>query len=149
MERKQRIRDMKKHRSACPVAYGLDIFGDRWSLLIVRDIMLKGKQKFNELQKLEEGIAPNILADRIEKMVQDGIIEKTVNPQDRRGNILTLTQKGLDLAPLIVEMISWSGKYRPPQTADRKKMLKRIRTDREEVLQEIYSKNHLSCSRLK
>lgn len=129
---------MKEHQSGCPVAYGLDTFGDRWSLLIIRDMMLHGKKTFNELQKLEEGIAPNILAARIRKMVSDGIIEKSANPQDKRANILTLTQKGLDLAPIIVEMIYWSGKYNPPTTPARKRMFKRIASNRQEVLQEIY-----------
>jgi DNA-binding HxlR family transcriptional regulator len=133
--------NMKKHQSGCPVANGLDIFGDRWSLLIVRDMMLKGRQTFNELQKLEEGIAPNILADRIGKLVKSGIITRTPNPEDKRVNILTLTRKGLDLAPLVVDIISWSGKYYPLNTAARKKLVKRIAANREEVLQEIYRRS--------
>jgi len=131
---------MKEHQSGCPIAHGLDTFGDRWSLLIIRDMMLHGKKTFNELQKLEEGIAPNILANRINKMVKDGIIEKSANPQDKRVNILTLTPKGLDLAPIIIEMIYWSGKYNPPSTPARKQMFKKIARSRQDVLREILNR---------
>jgi len=95
--------------SGCPLAFGLDTFGDRWSLLIIREIMIKGKTTYSEFMEIDEKIATNILIDRLKHLQNEGIIEKTRDPENRRSFIYTLTKKGRDLAPIIIEIIIWGG----------------------------------------
>jgi DNA-binding HxlR family transcriptional regulator len=101
----------KKRQSGCPVAFGLDTFGDRWSLLIIRDIMLVGKKTYSEFLEADEGISTNILADRLKNLEAEGIIKKSRDPENGRSFTYALTAKGLDLAPIVLEIIRWSGKY--------------------------------------
>lgn len=99
----------KMRLSGCPLAFGLDTFGDRWSLLIIREIMIKGKTTYSEFMEIDEKIATNILIDRLKHLQNEGIIEKTRDPENRRSFIYTLTKKGRDLAPIIIEIIIWGG----------------------------------------
>lgn len=119
----------KKRQSGCPVAFGLDTFGDRWSLLIIREMMLKGKKTYSDFLEADEGISTNILADRLKHLETEGIIEKSRDPENRRSFIYALTEKGFDLAPIILEIVCWSGKHdrRPFALKD---VLKKIRKDR-------------------
>ena len=121
--------ETKKRTSGCPVAFGLDTFGDRWSLLIIREIMLRGKRTYSEFLQAEEGIATNILIDRLKHLETEGIVEKSRDPDNRRSFIYNLTRKGRDLAPIILEIVIWSGAYddRPIATHD---VLEKIRQDR-------------------
>jgi DNA-binding HxlR family transcriptional regulator len=100
----------KKH-IGCPFTYALDIFGDKWSLLILRDLIIFGKRTYKEFAGSGECIATNILADRLTKLEKDGMITKKVDPQNRRSFIYSPTQKTLDLYPMFFEMIVWSAKY--------------------------------------
>jgi DNA-binding HxlR family transcriptional regulator len=100
-----------KHRSGCPVSISLDIFGDRWSLLIVRDLMVRGLRTFREFQESGEGIATNILADRLRKLEASGIICPEAEKTDGRRLNYRLTQKGIDLAPVLLEMLIWGARY--------------------------------------
>lgn len=113
-------REKKKLRSHCPVNYGLEAFGDRWALLILRDIIFRGRRTYGEFLKSEEGWSTNILAARLEHLVDQGILEREGDETDGRKGIYTLTQKGLDLVPVVFEMMLWSAKY------DDKSMAKRI-----------------------
>jgi DNA-binding HxlR family transcriptional regulator len=97
-------------RSNCPVNFGLETFGDKWSLLIVRDIVFWGKKTYGEFLRSDEGIATNILASRLEQMVANGILKREPHPTDRRKDHYSLTEKGLELIPLLVEIVAWSGK---------------------------------------
>jgi len=126
----------KKHSSGCPVAYGLDIFGDRWTLLILRDMILHGKRRYGELLDAEEGIATNILADRLKQLEADGIVTRARDPENRRSYVYTLTNKGLSLMPVLFEIIRWSGQYRT-LNAVRKKLLKRIAEDPAGLMAEV------------
>lgn len=103
--------ESKNRRSGCPVAFGLDSFGDRWSLLVIREIMVKGKKTYGEFLDVDEGISTNILADRLKHLEAEGIIEKSRDPEKRRSFIYALTDKGRDLAPIIREIIIWSGAH--------------------------------------
>jgi DNA-binding HxlR family transcriptional regulator len=107
-------------RSGCPLNIALEIFGDRWSLLIVRDLMFKGRSRHKELAEAEERIATNILTDRLRRLETHEIIARTQDPTDARKMTYRLTQKGIDLAPVLVEMILWSARYEetvaPPAT---------------------------------
>jgi len=120
-------------RSECPIAFALDLFGDRWSLLIVRDIALKGKRYFHELENAGEGIATNILSDRLKMLVDNGVLEKARDPEKGSRRIYRLTDKGLDLLPVLLEMIIWSGKH-DPQTVVTSNYMERATKRRQTML---------------
>ncbi len=101
----------KMRQSGCPVAFGLDTFGDRWSLLVIREIMLRGKTTYSDFQEIEEGIATNVLADRLKHLEAEGIIAKHRDPENRRSYIYSLTEKGRDLASIMIEIILWGGRH--------------------------------------
>jgi DNA-binding HxlR family transcriptional regulator len=105
-----RMESVKK-RSECPISCSLDIFGDKWSLLIIRDLMFFQKSTYNDFLKSAEGIATNILATRLKGLEESGIIEKLEHPNSKAKKLYRLTQKGIDLLPLIIEIYIWSGKY--------------------------------------
>lgn len=100
-------------RSHCPVNYALEIIGDVWSLLIVRDIMIGDKSTYGEFLTSRERISTNILADRLSKLERNGIITKEPNATDKRKDLYRLTRKGADLYPVLLEMVLWSSKYDP------------------------------------
>jgi DNA-binding HxlR family transcriptional regulator len=101
----------KKRQSGCPIAFGLDIFGDRWSLLVIREILLRGKRTYSDFLEAEEKIATNILIDRLKSLEAENIVVKERDPNNRRSYIYTLTQKGRDLTPILIEIIIWSGEH--------------------------------------
>ena len=108
-------------RSHCPVNYGLEIFGDKWSLLIVRDIVFVGKKTYGEFLRSEEGFATNILASRLAFLEEQGILARTPDAADGRRDFYSLTEKGLDLIPLLLDIILWSAKHDPGSYACRRK----------------------------
>ncbi len=99
-------------RSACPISYALDFFGDKWSLLIIRDMVFDGKKFYKEFKNSGEGIATNILSDRLKKLELSGIIESKVYEKLKTQKEYTLTQKGKGLVPVLVEMILWSASHK-------------------------------------
>jgi DNA-binding HxlR family transcriptional regulator len=98
-------------RSGCPVSISLEIFGDRWSLLLIRDLMVRGYRTFKEFADSGEGIATNILADRLHRLAAKGLIETERDAADRRRMLYRLTQKGIDLAPVLLELLIWGARY--------------------------------------
>ena len=100
-----------KRRSGCPVSVSLERFGDRWSLLIIRDLMVRGFRTFKEFQESGEGIATNILADRLKKLEAAGIITSEVEQTDGRKLNYRLTEKGIDLAPVVLELLIWGARH--------------------------------------
>jgi DNA-binding HxlR family transcriptional regulator len=129
-------RSARQRRSGCPISIALEIFGDTWSLLIVRDLMFKGFRAFNEFLGAGEGIASNVLTDRLSKLESAGVIAKHEHGEDARRYEYRLTEKGIDLAPVIVEIVLWSARHEqtdsPPQvlramTRARKKFLSDVR----------------------
>lgn len=104
------------YRSHCPMNFALESLGDRWSLLIVRDMVFHGKKTYGEFLKAEEGIATNILASRLDYLERIGVIKKSPHGEDQRKDIFTLTEKGLDLIPVLFEIIKWSAKHDPLST---------------------------------
>lgn len=129
----------KKRNTGCPIAFALDTFGDRWSLIIIRDILLKGVRTYSELLKADEGIATNILANRLKEFELSGIITKTRDPENKKQYIYKITRKGAELTPILLEMIRWSAKY-DPNTIAKKEVLKRIKHDREGFIKDIQLK---------
>ena len=110
-------------RSGCPISVSLEMFGDRWSLLVVRDLMFYGLRSYREFLAAGEGIATNVLAERLERLEGAGIISRRADPSDGRKVVYLLTKKGIDLAPMLVEMIIWAARYEnteaPPQLVRR------------------------------
>lgn len=109
----------KRLKSHCPINFGLLAFGDKWALLILRDIVFRGKHSFGEFLKSEEGFSTNILADRLDHFLKIGILEKNPSIEDARKDTYSLTEKGLDLIPMLFEMVLWSAKYDPQSEAKR------------------------------
>ena len=98
-------------RSNCPLNYGVEIFGDKWTLLILRDLMFFGKRSYNEFLQSAEGIATNILADRLTMLEKEKIIQKKKDPEHKQKIIYHLTEKGIDLLPVIINIGLWSDKH--------------------------------------
>lgn len=101
----------KARRSFCPVNLTLELIGDSWSMLIVRDLMLRGHNSYQGFLRSEEKIATNILADRLARLEQNGVISKTADPADKRKFIYALTARGADLAPILIEMALYAMKH--------------------------------------
>lgn len=98
-------------RSPCPLNASVEMLGDRWSLLIVRDIMIRGFHTFQQFAGSGENIATNILADRLRKLEKNRIIKTTPDPSDRRKLSYSLTRKGIELAPVLAEMVLWAASH--------------------------------------
>ncbi|MDC1324779.1 helix-turn-helix transcriptional regulator [Flavobacteriaceae bacterium] len=98
---------MKTKKSKCPLVNVLDIVGDKWSLVIIRDLFLR-KKTFTDFMKSPEKIASNILSNRLEKMNKLGLLEAVKLPEDQKSKIYYLTEKGVDMFPVIFEMMNWS-----------------------------------------
>lgn len=100
-----------KRRSGCPVSISLERFGDRWSLLVLRDLMVRGYRTFKEFQESGEGIATNILSRRLQDLEASGIITAEVEARDGRRVNYRLTEKGIDLAPVLLELLIWGARH--------------------------------------
>jgi DNA-binding HxlR family transcriptional regulator len=122
-------------RSRCPINIALEIFGDRWSLLVVRDLMLARKKTFAEFAASPEGIATNILTDRLRRLEAAGLLGSAPDPEDGRRRVYRLTRKGIALAPVLAELILWSGTHE--ETAAPPALLDRLRRDREGFVVEL------------
>lgn len=118
-----------KKRSDCPVSCSLDIWGDKWSLLIVRDLMLAKECTYGDFLKSAEGIATNILASRLLTLEENKIIEKLDHPDSKAKVLYKLTRKGIDLLPIMIEINLWAEKYFTIPD-DRKAMLKEVKKDK-------------------
>ncbi len=102
-----------KTRSNCPVSYSLDVLGDKWTLLILRDMLFNGKTSYGEFLGSEEKIATNILADRLAVLEAQGLVSKEVAADKKSKFTYRLTEKGIDLLPVIVEFTLWGARYNP------------------------------------
>ena len=122
-------------RSDCPISFSLDIFGDKWSLLIIRDIMFKDKRNYGEFASADEKIATNILADRLSILEKTGIIKKEKDPDHKSKFIYSLTKKGIDLLPVLIEIIKWGAMY-DKDTATPPEFIKRVKNNKENVIKE-------------
>ena len=124
-----------KRRSGCPVGISLDIVGDRWTLLVVRDLMVRGLRTFKDFQHSGEGIASNILADRLRKLEAAGIISAESEPEDARRVYYRLTESGIDLAPVLAELLLWGARHEKTSTPP--ELIARLESDRESFLAEV------------
>lgn len=124
-----------KRRSGCPVSISLEMFGDRWSLLVIRDLMVRGFRTFKDFQESGEGIATNILADRLRKLEATGIITAEVEETDGRRVNYRLTKKGIDLAPVLLEVLIWGARHE--ETGAPSTLIVNMEKNREEFLAEV------------
>lgn len=102
------------HRSGCPINLTLETLGDRWSLIVIRDVMFGNRRHFRELLgQSEEGIASNILADRLKKLVEAGLLSRRDDPTHKQKAIYSLTEPAIQLVPLLAHMGAWGRRHRP------------------------------------
>ncbi|PRX57414.1 winged helix-turn-helix transcriptional regulator [Flagellimonas meridianipacifica] len=111
----------KKYKSNCPQYLALEVFGDKWTLLIIRDMMINGKKYFREFLQSKEKIASNILTNRLQMLEEEGIIRRKQDPNHKQKIIYLLTERGIDLFPILMENARWSLKYKPVEDIDRAK----------------------------
>jgi DNA-binding HxlR family transcriptional regulator len=123
-----------KRRSGCPLNASVEILGDRWSLLIIRDMMLRNFHSYKEFLESHEKIATNILADRLRNLERRGIITTERDPSDGRKVIYTLTAKGIDLAPVLTEMVLWAAGH---EETENQELVRRMKKDKAQFLTEI------------
>ncbi|MCW2655987.1 MAG: transcriptional regulator [Jatrophihabitans sp.] len=111
---------MSEHRSLCPINLAVELLGDRWSLLIVRDVMFADKRHFGELMQSAEGISTNVLAERLARLADAGILTKSADPSHKQKTIYSLTETGIDLLPVVAELGKWGRRHLPvtPQSAE-------------------------------
>lgn len=120
-------------RSHCPISFALDLIGDKWSLLVLRDIIFKGKNKYMDFLNAGESISTNILANRLVQLEEQGFIEKKDDPNNGKQFLYEPTVKALDLIPVMLELIRWSGKY-DPKTAAPKEFLDELKRNTKRVV---------------
>jgi DNA-binding HxlR family transcriptional regulator len=120
-----------KRRSGCPLNASVEMLGDRWSLLIIRDMMIRGARTYQEFLHCDEGIATNILADRLRKLEAYGIITTEPDPSDGRKRIYLLTAKGIDLAPVLTEMVLWAAGH---EDTGNQALVQQMQKDKEKFL---------------
>ena len=123
-----------KRRSGCPLNASVEVLGDRWSLLIIRDMMLRGFRSYKEFLSSNEKIATNILADRLRRLEAHGIITTEQDPSDGRKVIYLLTAKGIDLAPVLTEMVVWAAAH---EDTDNQALAREMGKDKEKFLAEV------------
>lgn len=130
---------MAKHnhftrRSGCPLNASVEMLGDRWSLLIIRDMMLRGANTYKDFMQCYEGIATNVLADRLRRLLEYGIIGKETHASDGRRVTYSLTQKGIDLAPVLTEMVLWAAAH---EDTGNESLVRQMRADKQKFIQMI------------
>lgn len=130
--------DRNGRRSDCPLNIALEILGDRWTLLILRDLLFKKQTRFKDLLAGGEGIATNVLTDRLTMLQEQGLIVGARSEEDARVMIYKPTSKGLDLLPIMIEMILWADRYE--KTAAPPKLIRRLKHQRQAFIAEVRSR---------
>jgi len=133
-------RSLPERRSTCPISYALDFVGDRWTLLVLRDLILARKRYYKELLDSREGIASNILTSRLKLLERAGFVTRAQDPQHARRVVYTPTEKALDLLPTMVELVSWGAKYDAKSDAPAH-LVKGINKDRDGFVAQIRSQH--------
>jgi len=126
-------------RSACPISYSLELLGDRWTCLVLRDLVFRDRRYFQEFLASPEGIASNVLTERLNRLEAGGIIRKEQDPEDRRRHVYSMTEAGLDLIPLLVELTIWGARHDPESQYPRER-LARFQDDREGAIRHLRQK---------
>ncbi len=114
------------HRSGCPINLTLEVLGDRWSLIVIRDVIFGDRRRYRELlTRSEEGIASNVLADRLKRLVAAGLLSRAADPGHRQSVIYSLTEPAIQLVPLLAQMGAWGRRHAPasPELSIRAQLL--------------------------
>lgn len=135
MPKKAKRTGVNRPRSGCPVNVSLERFGDRWSLLLIRDMMVRGYKTFKEFEQSGEGIATNILANRLARLRETGIVMTEPDPEDGRRVHYRLTEKGIDLAGVVLELLIWSTRWE--ETAAPSNVMREMEANRAGVVEEV------------
>jgi DNA-binding HxlR family transcriptional regulator len=125
-----------KFRSDCPINFALELLGDKWSLLIIRDIALSGKTSYGQFLSSDEKIATNVLSNRLAMLEKANIISKRLDQNNKTKYIYSLTRHGFDLIPLLVEIIVWTDSVKPV-TGQRKLVVERAKTNKQQLINDI------------
>lgn len=124
-----------KRRSDCPISFGLDIFGDKWSLLVLRDIMFYHRTRFKDFAP-QERIATNILTNRLNRLEKAGLINKRQDPKLKNQNIYSVTEQGRELLPTLIEMTLWGLQY-DPKTLASEEYIQRLKSEKRQLALEV------------
>lgn len=125
-------------RSKCPISFALEVFGDRWTLIVLRDLLLRSRTRFREMAACDEGIATNVLSDRLRRLEQRGLIRKERDSEDSRQFIYRPTQLAAGLVPTLLEMAVWGARSsKGTATPD---VVRRYEADREKLIRELQDK---------
>lgn len=127
-------------RSSCPIAWALDFIGDKWTLVVLRDLILARKRHFQQFLDSNEGIASNILASRLRQLEAAGMVTRAADPDEARRVIYAPTGKALDLLPVMLELVRWGAKYNARHGAPAQ-LLQGIARDRDAVARDIRSRH--------
>jgi len=136
---RNRIVTRRKHTAPaanCPMDFAAEIFGDRWAMLVLRDMLFRGKRHFKDMLASDEGIATNVLTTRLKRLEQAGLVTRSTDPANKRQVIYGLTPQGLDLAPVLIEIVLWSGRH-DPCTGMPQSFRERAKTDRAGLIRDI------------
>lgn len=124
-----------ERRSTCPINYSVEIFGDKWMLLLLRDIMFNGKNSFLEFRAADEKISSAVLTEKLNILLNEGIVSKVTSPKNASKFLYLLTDKGIELVPVMVEMLNWGSRYNPD--GGPKTWLDRIKQNKKKAITEL------------
>jgi DNA-binding HxlR family transcriptional regulator len=127
--------ETSERRSTCPINYSVEIFGDKWMLLLLRDLMFNGKHSFLEFRASEEKISSAVLTEKLNMLLNEGIVSKVTSPKNASKFLYLLTDKGIELVPAMVEFLDWGSRYNPD--GGPKVLLDRIKQNRKKAVREI------------
>ncbi len=128
-----------QHTTTCPIAFSLDHFGDKWSLLIIRDMLFLRKKQYKDFLGSHEKISTNILADRLKSLESTGMITKQADPNNKKQWIYLPTKKGLNLIPILLDLTEWSAQFNPKNTTP-KTLIDQIKNNRDTLIATIQKK---------
>jgi DNA-binding HxlR family transcriptional regulator len=124
-----------ERRSTCPINYTVEIFGDKWMLLLLRDLMFNGKNSFLEFRASDEKISSAVLTEKLNILLNEGIVSKVTSPKNASKFLYLLTDKGIELVPLMVEFLDWGARYNPE--GGLKVLLDRIKQSKKKAITEL------------
>lgn len=133
-----------ERRSTCPINYSVEIFGDKWMLLILRDIMFNGKNSFLEFRASAEKISSAVLTEKLNMLLEEGIVTKVTSPKNASKFLYLITEKGIELVPIMVEFLDWGSRYNPD--GGPKPLLDRIKQNKKKAVAEL--QDHLKSELL-
>jgi DNA-binding HxlR family transcriptional regulator len=124
-----------ERRSTCPINYSVEIFGDKWMLLLLRDIMFNGKNSFLEFRASDEKVSSAVLTEKLNMLLDEGIVSKVTSPKNASKFLYLLTDKGIEMVPVMVEILNWGSRYNPD--GGPKTWLDRIKQNKKKAIAEL------------